>query len=157
MPMAYSIAIATAANSATSGTPNTEVGVFFVKPGSTRTVSFYAIDVIGKGAGLTSLSGIGFRFRRYGTASTSGTAITPTPKDAGMQAAVATAASAPTVGSTITHRAIFGCSATGPGGWWAKNPDDMEVVPAGNAASLDLISVSGTASLNFEFSGAFQE
>lgn len=157
MPMAYTIALGTAGNSTTSGSANTEVNTFTAKPGSTRSIGFYSIDVIGKGAGLTSLSSIGFRFRRYGTASTSGTSITPTPKDAGMQAAVATCTSAATVGSTITARAIFGCSATGPGGWWAKNPDDREVVPAGNAASLDLINVSGTTSLNYEWSACFDE
>ena len=51
-----------------------------------------------------------------------------------------------------TNRAVFTCGATSPGGWWAKTPDSMHVLPAGNAASYDLLSTSGTTSLNFEWS-----
>lgn len=156
MPMVYSCSLATAGNTATHATPNTETGVFFLKPGSTLGFRLFSIDVIGKGAALTTLSGIGFRVVRWGTASTAGTSFTPTPKDAGMQASVTTGASAPTVGTTRTNRVIFGCSATNGGGWWAKHEDDEEVLRA-TAQSLDMLSVSGTASLNFEWFCAFKE
>lgn len=150
MPMVYSSSLATPGNSTTSGTPATEVGVFTLKPGSTLGFRMFAIDVIGKGAALTTLSGIGFRVVRWGTASTSGTSFTPTPKDAGMQASVTTGTSGQTVGTTRTNRVIFGCSATNGGGWWAKHEDDEEVLRA-TAQSLDMLSVSGTASLVFEW------
>lgn len=152
MPFCYTGSLATAGNTATHATPNTETEVFFIKAGSTRSTGLYAIDVGGKGAGLTSLSGIGFRLIRWATAATSGTSLTPQPHDPGAQAYTGTAASAPTAGTTRTNRAVFTCGATSPGGWWAKTPDSMHVLPAGNAASYDLLSISGTASLNFEFS-----
>ena|SRR3990167_5568898 len=157
MPFCYTGSLATAANTATSGSANTEVEVFFIKAGATRSSSLYAIDVIGKGAGLTALSGIGFRLIRWATASTAGTSLTPQPQDPGAQAYTGTSASAPTAGTTRTNRAVFGCGAAGPGGWWAKNQDAMHVLPGANAASFDLISVSGTTSLNFEWSFEVQE
>lgn len=152
MPFCYTGSLATAANTATSGSANTEVEVFFVKAGSTRSTGLYAIDVGGKGAGLTALSGIGFRLIRWATAATAGTSLTPQPNDPGAQAYTGTSASAPTAGTTRTNRAVFTCGATSPGGWWAKTPNSMHVLPAGNAASFDLLSVSGTTSLNFEWS-----
>lgn len=156
MPMIYSLALATEANIATNATPNTETEVFFVKPG-VRNAALQAVYVIGKGAGLTAISGIVFRLIRWGTAATAGTGITPTPKDPGMQAAKQTAASAPTAGTTRLNKILFGCGAAGPGGWVAPNPDSMEMLEGGGAQSLDLLSASGTASLNFEFSAETQE
>lgn len=156
MPMTYHCALATEANIATSGTPNTEVGVITLKPGSTLGFAMLSCDVIGKGAGLTALSGIGFRVVRWGTASTAGTAFTPTPADAGMQASVTTGATAQTLGSTRTNRMIFGCGATTGGGWWAKTDDDKPRVRA-TAMSLDVISAAGTASLNFELGLSIEE
>lgn len=157
MPMVYSLSLATAGNLTTNGTANTETETFFLKPGSTRNAALQSIYVIGKGAGLTSISGISFRLIAWGTASTAGTTITPRPKDPGYQAAVATSASRPTSGTTRTNRVIFGCGAAGPGGWVAPNPDSLELLAAGNAGSLSLMDVSGTISLNFEFSAEFQE
>jgi len=156
MPMVYSLALATEANIATSGTPNTETEVFFVKPG-VRNAALQAVYVIGKGSGLTAISGIVFRLIRWGTASTAGTGITPTPKDPGMQAAKQSAASAPTAGTTRLNKILFGCGAAGPGGWVAPNPDSLEVLEGGGAQSIDLLAASGTASLNFEFSAETQE
>jgi hypothetical protein len=154
--MVYTLALATEANIATNATPNTETEVFFVKPG-VRNAALQAVYVIGKGAGLTAISGIVFRLIRWGTAATAGTGITPTPKDPGMQAAKQTAASAPTAGTTRLNKVLFGCGAAGPGGWVAPNPDSMEMLEGGGAQSLDLLSASGTASLNFEFSAETQE
>ena len=152
MPFCYTGSLATAGSTSTHATPSTETEVFFVKAGSTRSTGLYSIDVGGMGAALTTLSGIGFRFCRFATASTSGTSITPQPHDPGAQAYTGTSASAPTQGSTRTNRMVFTCGGTTPGGWWAKTPDSMHVLPAGNAASYDLISVSGTASLVYSWS-----
>lgn len=156
MPMVYTLALATEANVATNATPNTENETFFVKAG-VRNAALQACYVIGKGAGLTAISGIVFRLIRWGTAATAGTGITPTPKDPGMQAAKQTAASAPTPGTTRLNRVLFGCGAAGPGGWVAPNPDSLEVLEGGSAMSLDLLNASGTASLNFEWSAETQE
>jgi hypothetical protein len=128
-----------------------------VKAGSGRNVSLQSVYAIGKGAGLTALSGIAFRIIKWGTASTAGTAITPGPKDPGMQAAKATAASRPTSGSTRTNRVVFGCGAAGPGQWVAPNQDSLIVAEAGSAFSISMLDISGTASLTFEFSAEIQE
>jgi hypothetical protein len=97
------------------------------------------------------------RIIKFATASTAGTGITPTPKDPGMQAAKATAASRPTAGATRVNRIVFGCGAAGPGGWVAPNPDSLEVLEGGGALSIDGMDSSGTASMNYEFSAEIVE
>lgn len=151
MPMIYTLSPTTAGNSSTNSSVNTETDVFFVKPGA-RNVALQAMYIQGKGAGLTAISGISMRIVTWGTASTGGTSITPTPKDPGMQAATQTAASAPTSGTTRKNHVIFGCGAAGPGGWVAPNPDSVILQQGSGTGSIDAMSVSGTASLNFEFS-----
>lgn len=151
MPMVYSLSLATMADTTTHATPGTETEVFFMKAG-VRNAALQAMYVQGKGAGLTAISGIAFRLVKWTTASTSGTGITPKPKDPGMQAAKQTAASAPTAGSTRTNLLVFGCGAAGPGGWVAPNPDSVILLEGGGALSIDALSASGTASMAFEWS-----
>jgi len=142
-----------ATNFATSGTANTEVDQFFVKYVS-RTVYLQAMYVGGKGAGLTAISGIAYRVKAFRTtASSGGTAITPTVKDPGANAATALAGAASGgVTSGTGPLYVGGCvsGAAGPGGWVAPNQDSMPV-SAATTQSLDLFSSSGTLSLNFEF------
>ena len=155
MPFVYTTATKSVADTfATSATPGTEVDAVFVKPG-VRNAVIQLLQVLGRGAGLTTLSGIAFRLKRWGTtASSSGTAITPGPKDAGAQAATATAAGASagvtsgTGGPTIV--AMAGCGAAGPGGWAARDQDSGCVVQGSATQSVDLFCASGTASLNYE-------
>ena len=156
MPMVYASSLATPGNLTTNATPNTETDAFFLKPGA-RNAALQAVMLMGKGAGLTAISGIIMRLCSFATASTAGTGITPRPKDAGMQAATATAASRPTAGATRTNRVAFGCGAAGPGGWVAPNVDSLEVLPGSSAASIDGMDASGTASLAYEFSFEHQE
>lgn len=151
MPMIYTDSLATAGNSATSGTPNTEVDTIYFKAGA-RSAALQAMYVIGKGAGLTAISGISFRLVKFATASTVGTAAAITAKDPGMQAATHTAFTGGTVGTTRTNFVIFGCGAAGPGGWVAPNPDSLHVLQGSATNSMDVLNVSGTASLNYEFS-----
>jgi hypothetical protein len=155
--MVYDVSLATAGNLTTSGTANTETETLFVKPGANRNVSLAALYLQGKAAGLTALSGIIARIIKWGTSSTAGTSITPQPKDPGMQAAKATAASRPTPGTTRTNRVITGCSISGPGGWVAWNPDAWITMEAGNAGSISVNDASGLASANFEFSAEIVE
>lgn len=156
MPMIYDLSLATAGNTTTNATPATENPTFTVKPGA-RNAALQSMYVIGKGAGLTAISGISHRIVRWGTASTAGTGVTPTPKDPGMQAAKQTAASAQTIGTTRTNKVIFGCGAAGPGGWVAPNPDSILLMEAAAAYSVDALNVSGTASLPFEWAAETQE
>lgn len=157
--MIYTDQLATPGNSTTSGTPNTELDVIYFKAGAAGgSVGLQAVYVIGKGAGLTTISGISFRLRKYATGSTVGTAASIVPKDPAMQAATHTALTGGTPGTTATNQMIFGCGAAGPGGWIAPNPDSViKLAPASTTVSLDMMSVSGTASMNFEFSCEIQE
>jgi hypothetical protein len=156
MPMIYTVA--PGSNLTTSGTPSTEVDHLFVAAG-VRNVGYQAIFGCGKGAALTAISGIAIRGKHFGTASTGGTAITPKPKDPGMQASKATAAHTPTAGSAQAggYFLAFGFGAAGPGGWVAANPDSIQFCEGGSGDSLDLYSASATASLNFEISAEIVE
>lgn len=157
MPMVYTSSLATPGVSTTSGTGNTETDAIYLKPASAvpaRNVGLQAAYVIGRASALTTISGIVFRIMRATTASTAGTATTPSPKDAGMQAATAVASTGGTASSTgRTNHVIFGCGAAGPGGWVAPNPDSVVLVTsAATQPSVDLLAASATASLTYEFS-----
>lgn len=151
MPLVYTVTPATPGDLTTNATPATETDAFFIKAG-VRNVALQSVYVIGKGAGLTAISGIAFRLCKFTTASTSGTSITGEPKDPGMQACKFTAASRPTAGTTRKNHVVFGCGAAGPGGWVAPNPDSVIQLEGGGALSIDMFDISGTASLKYEFS-----
>lgn len=162
MPFVYTVATKAVADTfATHATPGTEVDAVFIKPG-TRNIAMNLLQVLGRGAGLTALSGIAFRLKRYPTtAAAGGTAITPGPKDPGAQASKATAAGASagvTVGTgTPIFVGVCGCGAAGPGGWSARDGDSAGVVEGSANQSIDLFSASGTASLNYEAAIEFAE
>lgn len=151
MPFVYTLSLATAGNLTTNATPATETETAFVKAGA-RDVGVQAMYVIGKGAGFTTLSGLAFRVIKWGTASTAGVGMTAQPADPGAQAAKATSASRPTSGTTRTNRTVFGCGATGPGGWIAPSPESRQFLEAASTPSVSVMDVSGTASMPFEFS-----
>lgn len=143
-----------AENFVTSGTANTEIDAMFVKPGA-RNIAIQALIVGGKGAGLTALSGIAYRLKKwFTTASSVGTAITPSPSDPGAQACKATAAGASagvtsgTGGPTLQCGCVSG--AAGPGGWVAPNQDSMKTLEGSATQSMDLFVASGTVSMNYE-------
>ena len=159
MPFVYDISLATAGNTTTNATPATENNTFSMKAGAAN-CALQAMYAIGKGAGLTAISGIVHRIVHWATASTSGTSITPTPKDSRLQgnvSAKATVVSAATNGSTRTQKVVFGHGAAGPGGWVAPNPDSLETLIASGSDSIDALNASGTASLPFEWSGEIVE
>lgn len=147
----YDDNLATAGNLTTNGSANTETETYFAKPGANRSLGLRRFDIGGKGAGLTSISGIVARIIQWATASTSGTSITPRPRDAGMPAAGHTAASRPTSGSTRTNGPIITCGAASPNRWEAVDDDAVKRIAAGNAGSISVMDASGTVSLNFEF------
>ena len=146
----------------TNATPLTANDCFFVKSGATRNVNLQAIYLVGRGAGLTAISGISFRIEKwFTTAAAGGTGITPAPRDVGAQAAKSTAAFA--VGALTsgtggpTLLLSVGCGAAGPGGWIAPNQDSQPVLEAAANQSLDGFCASGTASLSFEMSAEVTE
>ena len=150
MPFVY--ATAPAANVAANATPNTDTVHLRLLTVAAKSAQVKALYLIGKGAGLTAISGIAVRLVRQATASTVGTAITPAPRGT-IGAASLTAFTGPTVGATPTQALVIGCGAAGPGGWVAPDLDSGIALDAAGGANgnLDLISSSGTASLNFQF------
>lgn len=149
---------------ACSTSTNTEIDVFGIKPG-VRNMSIYNLRGQGMGAGLTALSGIVLNVKQWTTASTGGTALTPSPND--VNAPVAGAV--PRIGSSgansavisgsggPTYRGGMGFGASGPGGWVAANPDAVLTQPGSATAGFDLFSLSGTASLAYQFWAEFSE
>ena len=141
-----------------SATPDTETDHWFLKPG-TRTVWLKSLLVGGKGAGLTQLSGIAYRLKKWFTTATAintGTALTPAPLDPGAQAAKATSATSTGAQFTAgTGGPTFqgGCMSGGasPGGWTAEDPDAAPALEGSANNSFDLNVASGTASMKFEF------
>ena len=150
------------ATQTTNGTPNTANDALFIAAGSGRTVWVTWAQVQGRGAGLTAVSGISFRLEKWTTtASSAGTAVTPSPDDKGYQAAKHTAGySATTVTSGTggpTLLGSFGCGSTSPGGWGSPqaasgNLDQAYSLESAATQSIDMFNVSGTASLVFEAS-----
>ncbi len=154
MPFFYGVV--PAVNFTTSGTANTEVDALFIKPG-TRDVSIQTVNVIGKGAGLTAISGIAQRIKKWtSTASSGGSAITPSPRDPGAQASKATAGQAsggvtPGTGGPV-YQCSFGSGAASPGFWNAYLPDQVITLEGSANQSMDVFNISGTISLVFELS-----
>jgi hypothetical protein len=151
MPLVYQSSLAAQGNSTTSGTPNTEVDLFFLKAG-VATAFFQALQLQGKSSLLSQISGLAVRMIKWGTASTGGTGVVPSNNDPGAQAATATAASLPASGTTRTNRMVIGCGTTTPGQWVARDYDSTIKLQGGGAPSIDGMDVSGAASLPFEWS-----
>jgi hypothetical protein len=141
----------------TNAAPLTANDCLFVKAGATRTVWIKAIYPEGRGALLTSISGISYRLEKWTTtASSGGTAVTPSPNDPGYQAskhtsawAVATVTSG-TGGPTLMIS--LGSGTTSPGNFIAPTMDEGYSLEGASTQSLDIFNASGAPSLNFELS-----
>lgn len=148
----YEVSLATAGNFTTNATAATEMGVYSTKPGL-ASVGWQSMSLIGKGAGLTAISGIGIRLCTFTTASTSGTAANASPARILGTAATQTSVSGQTISSTGRQNTkSFGCGAAGPGGWVVPNEDSMVRLQGSSVGSIDTLDVSGTVSLVFEAS-----
>ena len=149
MPFLYSVEGAPATPYATHGTPNTEDPTLVLRQ-AVRGFDLQALWVHGRGAALTALTGIGYRVRRWTTAGSGGTAITPSPRRVGTTASTTAAdkVTAITAGTVSgAYQLSLGCGAAGPGGWAALNPDSCIHVEGGGADELDINSVCGVASM----------
>lgn len=152
MPFVYSVDSGVTYTS--HATPSTEDPTIVIRQ-ATRGVDLQGIYVLGRGAGLTSISGIGYRVRRWTTAGTGGTSVTPAPRRVGTTASTTavdkqTAITAGTVSGA--YQVSFGCGAAGPGGWVARDGDSAIHLEGGGADELDINSISGTASLSHQVS-----
>jgi hypothetical protein len=146
---------------ATSSSAGTEIDAMFVAPGA-NSVFARLLQVLGRGAGLTALSGIAFHLKRFSTtASSGGTAITPGAHDQSMPAATASSGGASAGVTQGTGGPVLvgmcGCGAAGPGGWAAQDIDSANKLKGAATNSLDMFVESGTASLNYEAALDFAE
>jgi hypothetical protein len=149
MPFVYGVEGAPATPYATHATPNTEDPTLVLRQ-ATRGFDLQALFVHGRGAGLTAITGIGYRVRRWTTAGSGGTSITPAPRRIGTTAATTAVdkVSAITAGTVSgAYQLSLGCGAAGPGGWVARDQDSMIHVEGGGSDELDVNSVSGVASM----------
>ena len=149
MPFVYSIEGAPATPYACHATPNTEDPTVVIRQ-ATRGVDVQGIYVLGRGAALTAITGIGYRVRRWTTAGSGGTAITPAPRRVGTTASTTAAdkVSAITAGTVSgAYQLSFGCGAAGPGGWVARDADSALHLEGGGSDEFDINSVCGVASM----------
>jgi len=149
MPFAYSVTAAPATPYATHATPNTEDPTLVLRGGA-RGFDLQALYAHGRGVQLTSITGIGYRVRRWTTAGSGGTTVVVEPRRLGTTAITAAVdkASAITPGTVSgAYQIAFGCGAAGPGAWVAPNSDSCVHVEGGSSDELDINSVSGVASM----------
>lgn len=146
-------------NRATNGSVNTDFDHLRFLTGSNRIARIQGINLTGKGSQLTSISGISIRVKRLATPSSAGSAQTPRPRHPAMPAADITAFLDPTIGATPTVQLAIGCGAAGGFEWKAREEGEKIGLQAGGGANgnADIISQSGTASLNFELGVVHQE
>lgn len=163
MPLYYTAT--PGATQTTNATPGTANDCVFFTPGSTRTFWLTGIYPQGRGASLTSISGISYRLEKwFTTASAGGTAFTKgnggnlSQKDPGYQnpkltGAFATATvTSGTGGPTLLFS--LGSGTTSPGNWFVP-PSALDMgfsLEAAATQSLDIFNVAGAASLTFEMS-----
>lgn len=159
MPFVYGVEGAPATPYATHATPNTEDPTLVLRQ-ATRGVDVNAIYVHGRGAALTAITGIGYRVRRWTTAGSGGTAITPAPRRIGTTATTTAADKVTAITAGTVSGAFqvgFGCGAAGPGGWVARDGDSALHLEAGGSDEFDINSVSGVASMLHHVSAEIAE
>lgn len=149
MAFYYHVEQAPATPYTTHATPNTEDPTLVLRQ-TTRNCDVMSISVGGRAAAATTISGIGYKVRRWTTVGTGGTTVTPAPTRIGTTASTtcvdkASAITAGTVSGAIV--AGFVCGKAGPGGWVARDADDCLTLEAGSADEFDINSVAGEASL----------
>lgn len=159
MPFVYAVEGAPATPYASHATPNTEDPTLVLRQ-ATRGVDLQAIYVLGRGAALTAITGIGYRVRRWTTAGSGGTAITPSPRRIGTTSSTTAAdkVTAITAGTVSgAYQLSFGCGAAGPGGWVARDADSSIHIEGGSSDELNINSVSGVASMLHHVSAEIAE
>lgn len=159
MPFVYAVEGAPATPYATHATPNTEDPTLVLRQ-AVRGFNIVAILVQGRGVQLTSITGIGYRLRRWTTVGTGGTAVVPNPRRVGTTASTTAAdkVSAITAGTVSgAYQAAFGCGAAGPGGWVARDEDSKIHVEGTSADEIDINSVCGVASMLHHVSADIEE
>lgn len=158
-PFVYGVEGAPATPYASHATPNTEDPTLVLRQ-AVRGFDINSIFVHGRGAALTTITGIGYRLRRWTTAGSGGTAVTPSPRRIGTTASTTAAdkVTAITPGTVSgAYQLAFGCGGSGPGGWTARDSDSAIHVEGGGADEIDINSVCGVASMLHHVSAEISE
>lgn len=158
-PFVYGVEGAPATPYQTHATPNTEDPTLVLRQ-AVRGFDVNSIYVQGRGAALVAITGIGYRVRRWTTAGSGGTAITPSPRRIGTTASTTAAdkVTAITPGTVSgAYQLAFGCGASGPGGWTARDADSAIHVEGTSADELNINSVCGVATMNHHVSAEIAE
>lgn len=119
-----------------------------------RDVYVTGMYLVGKGQAQTSITGIQVYLQRMSTASSSGSSITPAPRNSDYPSATLTAFTGPTIGTTANIQLTIGMMSSGVGGWVQPDPDAAIFLVNGGGANgnLDLLSqTEGTVALNFHY------
>lgn len=159
MPFYYSVT--PTADVATSASANTAVDHLRAATVAQQPAAISKLDLVGKGAAQSTITGIEIRLSRFGTASTVGTSITPQKRNPDFPAAQTTFFTGPTIGTTETIQWSGGMMSSGQGGFVPLDPFDDAISLNGNAGAngnLDLLSqTEGTAALNFHYTLGLRE
>jgi hypothetical protein len=120
------------------------------------------VDLVGKGAAQSTITGIEVDMIRYTTASTTGTAVAVQPRNPRAAAAVTTPFSLPTAGATLKYQWSGGMMSSGQGGFQAVDPllqDAIYLVNGGGAnGNLDLEDqTEGTAAMKYRYTVLINE
>jgi hypothetical protein len=152
MPFVYSVD--NGSTYATHATPSTEDPTIVLRQ-TTRNCGLQGMYAAGRAAAATTITGIGYRVRRWTTVGSGGTTVTPAPRAIGTTASTVCVdkASAITAGTVSgAYQASFGCGKAGPGGWVARDADSVILLEAGSSDELDVNSIAGEASLSHQLS-----
>lgn len=104
--------------------------------------------------------GAQIRVKTFGTASSSGSSITPQPRNPNSEAANTTGYTAPTAGSSPATRLTVGMAQTGGmGGWVALEPSHAFALLANGGAkgNADFFSICNAATVLFDLSVEINE
>lgn len=156
MPFVYGIDSGTLYTAAAS---NTEDPTIVLRQAS-RGFDLTGMYAAGRANAATTISGLNIRVRRWTTAGTGGTTLTPAPRRIGTTAATGAAdkQTAITPGTvTAGYQVSFGFGKAGPGGWVARDADSAIHVEGGSSDELDLNSIGTEASLTFILSAEIAE
>lgn len=151
MAFYYNVAgLAANASYATNATPSTEDPTLVLRQ-ATRNCDLIAMQCNGRANAATTITGISYLVRRWTTAGSGGTGVTPAPTRIGTTASTtavdkASAITAGTVSGAIV--AVMACGKAGPGGWVARDQDDVCTLEAGSADEFDINSLAAEASLS---------
>jgi hypothetical protein len=156
MPFVTGYDGATGAGYTTHATPSTEDPTIVLRQ-VTKGVGLQSITASGRAAAGTTLTGLAFRVRRWTTAGTGGTAITPGPtyrENPTPATTVVDKAAAITAGtvSGAYQGCAFGCGSSTMGSWSALNADSMPHLDGGSGDEFDINSLSGVTVMPFMLS-----